>query len=74
MWRQYRKALVPMQLLILAACAAMRFIALLSWGKLAILFLLLEAGALIWAGWMANRQRQHRRRRGMLPLERRMKN
>ena len=73
MWRQYRKTLIPMQLFILATCAALRFIGLVPWTTIAIVFVIMEIGALAGAWWAATLHRQHRRRRGFTPLERHMK-
>src|SRR6476619_2932659 len=45
MWAQYRKTLVPMQLFILAACAALLFFAKAHWLAVLVIFLVMQAGA-----------------------------
>ena len=69
MWEQYRKTLVPMQLFILAACAAALFMARFHWIVVLLMFLVMQLGALGGAWWGASLQRRVRARQDRLPLE-----
>ncbi len=70
MWEQYRKTLVPMQLFIVAACAAALFFGRMPPVAVGATFVVMELGALLGAWWGARLQRRLRARQEELPLRR----
>jgi hypothetical protein len=69
MWEQYRTTLVPMQLFILAACAAVLFLAKAHWLAVLLMFLVMQAGAVGGAWWEASHKRRIEGRQDRLPLQ-----
>ena len=69
MWGQYRKTVVPMQLFIVALCAAALFVAKFHWLAVLVMFLVMQLGAVIGAWWAASLQRRLAARQDRLPLE-----
>lgn len=69
MWEQYRKTVVPMQLFILALCAAVLFFAKFHWLAVLLMFLIMQLGAVVGAWWAASLQRRIRARQDRLPLQ-----
>ena len=69
MWEQYRKTLVPMQLFILAACAAALFLAKFHWLAVLVIFAVMELGAAGGAWLAAGIERRNKARMDRLPLQ-----
>ena len=75
MWAQYKKTFLPMQLFIVAACAASLIWGKMPWPVVAVIFLVMQAGALLgaWSGawWGGGLRRRIQDRGHELPLQRR---
>ena len=71
MWQQYRKTAVPMQLLILAFCAATYFFTGAPPLTVAVVFVTMQVGAVLGAGWGTRIKRRTKGQDDELPLQRR---
>ena len=58
MWEHYRKTLIPMQLFIIAACAAAYLFKLMPWQAVLVTFVVMQLGALLGAWWGYRLRRQ----------------
>jgi uncharacterized membrane protein YfcA len=72
MWEQYRKTAVVMQGFIVAACAAMKYFMRLPWPAVAVMFVVMQLGALLGAWWGARLRRKLTAQEEELPLRRKL--
>lgn len=69
MWELYRKTLIPMQLLIVAACVTFYYITGKHWQPILVVFLVMQVGSLAGAWWGARMRQRISRSRDDLPLK-----
>jgi hypothetical protein len=71
MWQQYRRTLIPTQLFIVAVCVTVYFKATdHQWLPVAVIFLVMQLGALIGAAWATRLKRRLTANDDALPLSR----
>ncbi len=72
MWNHYRRFAVYNQIFIVVVCVMARVVLRMSWPAVAVMFAIMQAGALVGAWWSAARERAkpHRSATETLPLER----
>lgn len=70
MWARYRRFAIYNQLFIVVACATAYYALRMSPPAVAMLFAVMQAGALLGARWSASLARRPDRRDERLPLER----
>ena len=71
MWEHYKKTLIPMQLMIVALCVTVYFVAGKQLVPVAIIFVIMQLGSLAGAAWAARIRRRMTRNPEDLPLKRR---
>jgi Flp pilus assembly protein TadB len=70
MWTHYRRFAAYNQIFIGVACVTAYYLLRMSLPAVAVMFVVMQAGALLGAWWSATRARQTRRSDERLPLER----
>ncbi len=72
MWTHYRRFALYNQIFIVVACVTAYYLLRMSRSAVAVVFVIMQAGALLGAWWSASQDRVKRDRSGeRLPLERR---
>jgi len=69
MWAQYRKTLIPTQVVILTVCLCMYFVFKAPWQGILAIFLAMQIGAILGARWAVRLKRKiEASRQERLPL------
>ena len=71
MWAQYRKTLIPTQLLVVAVCLGAYYLGGMPPAAVAVIFIVMQVGAIIGTWWGLRIKRQLRDADERLPLDRR---
>ena len=72
MWKQYRKTTVVVQPFIATLCLVMKYLMRMPWPAVAVMFLVMQVGALLGAWWGARLRRKVTEQEEELPLKRRL--
>jgi len=71
MWAQYRKTLIPTQIVVLIVCLCMLLLFKAPWQGIVAIFAAMQIGAILGARWAVRLKRKIEASRGRLPLSQR---